>query len=63
MSDPNVTGALSRNPTTGQVIEHFRFQTDREIEQLLAEASAAYRAWRATPMTSRVKMGSGAQWP
>jgi hypothetical protein len=57
MSDPNVTGALSRNPTTGQVIEHFRFQTDREIEQLLAEASAAYRAWRATPMTARVKMG------
>lgn len=46
-------GAVSRNPATGEVIERFAFQTPAEIEQVLAEADAAFRVWRVTPIAER----------
>jgi succinate-semialdehyde dehydrogenase len=61
MADSNADtsrAAVSRNPATGQVIQHFPFQTDDEVERLLSEASAAYQVWRATPMAARTKVYS-----
>ena len=45
--------AVSRNPATGEVIERFAFQTDSDIQDLLHDADAAYRLWRATPLPAR----------
>ena len=50
---PDTPGAVSRNPATGAVIERFAFQTPAEIERLLADADAAFRTWRATPIAER----------
>ncbi len=49
-------GAVSRNPATGEVIERFAFQTPAEIEQALADADAAFRVWRATPIAERAEV-------
>jgi len=43
----------SVDPTTGEVLEQFATATDAEVEQALAAASAAYTAWRATPVEAR----------
>lgn len=53
MSQP-VTGAISRNPATGEHIADYPFQTPAEVERLLQENAAAQRLWRATPMVQRV---------
>lgn len=61
MPDTNVTAspaAISRNPTTGEVIERFPFQSDVEVQQLLSEAAAAFQVWRTTPMPARIKIYS-----
>ncbi len=57
MSNPNTAvaiGATSRNPATGELIAHYAFQTPEEVERMLEANAAAYRLWRATPMTERV---------
>jgi len=46
--------AVSRNPTTGELIAAYTFQTPAEVERLLDDNAAAYRMWRATPMAERV---------
>ena len=45
--------AVSRNPATGEEIERFPFQTEAEVEQLLARADNAFRGWRAVPVAER----------
>jgi succinate-semialdehyde dehydrogenase len=47
--------AVSRNPATGEVIKTYPFQTAEEIEQILAAGEAAFKIWRATPLTERVE--------
>lgn len=57
MSNPNTPfthGAISRNPATGELIGSYAFQTQDEVERMLEDNAAAYRLWRATPMTERV---------
>ena len=48
--------AISRNPATGEEIERFAFQTANETERLLADADAAFRAWRDTPVEQRASV-------
>lgn len=57
MSNPNTPfthGAISRNPATDELIASYAFQTPDEVERILENNAAAYRLWRATPMTERV---------
>jgi succinate-semialdehyde dehydrogenase len=54
LNTPITIGATSRNPATGEFIAHHAFQTADEVERMLEQNAAAYRMWRATPMTERV---------
>jgi succinate-semialdehyde dehydrogenase len=54
LNTPFTVGATSRNPATGEFIAHYEFQTAEEVERMLENNAAAYRLWRATPMTARV---------
>ena len=59
MPDTNIEsqpGAISRNPATGEVIERFPFQSQAEIEQVLADAQSAFRIWREMPVTERAEI-------
>lgn len=47
--------AISRNPATDELIATYAFQTADEVESTLAENNAAFRLWRATPMSERVE--------
>jgi len=51
---PAADVATSRNPTTGELIATYAFQTPNEVERILDENAAAFRLWRATPMRERV---------
>lgn len=42
-----------QNPATGEILETFETATDAEIEQKLASADAAYRAWREKSVQDR----------
>ena len=46
-------GATSRNPATGEVIAHYPFQSEAEIEETLATTHAAFLTWRAMPVDQR----------
>ena len=52
-TDP-AANAISRNPATGKLIATYAFQTPAEVERLLDDNAAAFRIWRATPMSQRV---------
>lgn len=54
LNTPFTVGATSRNPATGELIAHYPFQTADEVERMLDNNAAAFRLWRATPMTERV---------
>ncbi|MGF6573388.1 succinate-semialdehyde dehydrogenase [Paraburkholderia sp. GAS333] len=54
LNTPFTVGATSRNPATGELIAHYPFQTADEVERMLENNAAAFRLWRATPMTERV---------
>lgn len=54
LNAPFTVGATSRNPATGELIAHYAFQTADEVERMLGNNAAAFRLWRATPMTERV---------
>ncbi len=43
----------SINPATGELLEEFGFQSDREVEELLAQSAAAAAAWRTTSFAER----------
>ena len=47
--------ATSRNPATDELIATYAFQTADEVEGMLADNNAAFRLWRATPMSKRVE--------
>lgn len=47
--------ATSRNPATDELIATYAFQTSDEVEGMLADNNAAFRLWRATPMSKRVE--------
>lgn len=47
-------GAVSRNPSTGELINTYPYQTPQEIEQTLTANAGAFKVWRDTPMTERV---------
>jgi succinate-semialdehyde dehydrogenase len=46
--------AESVNPATGEWIERFEFQTDAEIETILASSFEGFQRWRKTAMDERV---------
>ena len=46
--------ATSRDPSTGELIATYAFQTPNDVERVLEESAAAFRMWRATPMRERV---------
>ncbi|AFQ51891.1 aldehyde dehydrogenase family protein [Burkholderia cepacia] len=48
------TGAISRNPATGELIATHAFRTPDEVEHMLDGNAAASRLWRTTPMAERV---------
>lgn len=48
------SGAVSRNPATGEVIATYAFQTPAQVERLLDDSASSFRLWRATPMAERV---------
>ena len=50
------TGAVSRNPATGAVIERFAFQTRMQIEDLLDRSHVASQAWRRVPIAERARL-------
>ena len=54
-SNPNPAQvATSRNPSTGELIASYTFQTPDEVEHMLDQSAAAFRMWRATPMHERI---------
>jgi succinate-semialdehyde dehydrogenase len=55
LKTPSLNVATSRNPATDALIATYPFQTADEVEHMLADNSAAFRLWRATPMTERVE--------
>ncbi|WP_423784262.1 NAD-dependent succinate-semialdehyde dehydrogenase [Ewingella americana] len=55
MNTESCNVAISRNPATDELIAAYAFQTADEVESLLAENNAAFRLWRATPMSERVE--------
>ncbi|KAB7893345.1 aldehyde dehydrogenase family protein [Rouxiella sp. S1S-2] len=52
---PVLNVAVSRDPATDQLLETYAFQKPDEVESLLSENNAAFRLWRATPMSGRVE--------
>lgn len=52
---PVLNVAVSRDPATDQLLEAYAFQKPDEVESLLSENNAAFRLWRATPMSGRVE--------
>lgn len=54
-STPVLNVAVSRDPSTDQLLETYAFQKPDEVESLLSENNAAFRLWRATPMSGRVE--------
>jgi succinate-semialdehyde dehydrogenase len=48
------SGAVSRNPSTGELIETYPYQTPQEAGRTLAANAEAFQVWRSTPMVERV---------
>src|SRR6516225_4463470 len=48
------SGAVSRNPATGELIRTYPFHTPQEIESTLTANAEAFKVWRDTPMAERV---------
>ena len=45
--------AISLNPTTGEELQRYPFQTDAELDQALARSSTAFKHWRRVPLAER----------
>lgn len=54
--EPGTRTYRTVNPATGEVVRVFDTATDDEAEALLARAHAAYRSWRTTPVSERVRL-------
>lgn len=48
----------SVNPATGQVLAEYSTATDAQVEEALATADAAFRAWRAVPIEERAAVAA-----
>lgn len=48
-----MTQAISLNPTTGEELQRYPFQSDAELDQALARSSAAFKHWRRVPLAER----------
>jgi succinate-semialdehyde dehydrogenase len=48
------SGAVSRNPSTGELIKAYPYQTPQEMGQTLAANAEAFKLWRDTPVAERV---------
>lgn len=48
-----MTQAISLNPTTGEELQRYPFQTDAELDLALARSSAAFKHWRRVPLVER----------
>jgi succinate-semialdehyde dehydrogenase len=48
------SGAVSRNPSTGELIKTYPYQTPQELGQTLAANAEAFKVWRRTSMAERV---------
>ncbi|UEG16210.1 aldehyde dehydrogenase family protein [Pantoea ananatis] len=46
--------AVSRNPTTGDILASYPMQNTAELEQALSTSAAAFKKWRKSSMASRV---------
>ncbi|KTR46929.1 succinate dehydrogenase [Pantoea ananatis] len=46
--------AVSRNPTTGDILASYPMQNAAELEQALSTSAAAFKKWRKSSMASRV---------
>ncbi len=45
--------AISRNPTSGEFIEAYPYDTPEALETSLTRAITAYSAWKKTPVQQR----------
>ncbi|MBW1254101.1 aldehyde dehydrogenase family protein [Pantoea allii] len=48
--------AISRNPTTGEIIAQYPMQNASELEQALNTSATAYKEWRQSSMATRVSV-------
>ncbi|MEN5018566.1 NAD-dependent succinate-semialdehyde dehydrogenase [Erwinia sp. Eh17-17] len=46
--------AVSRNPTTGEVIARYPFASSADVSEALAQTHTAFQAWRSSAMSQRV---------
>jgi len=46
--------AISRNPTTGEILAQYPMQSASELEQALNTSATAYKEWRQSSMATRV---------
>lgn len=46
--------AISKNPSTGEILAQYAMQSEHELETLLANSHSAFRNWRDTRMATRV---------
>ncbi|TWD38307.1 aldehyde dehydrogenase family protein [Pantoea sp. SJZ147] len=48
--------AISRNPTTGEILAQYPMQSASELEQALNTSATAYKEWRKSSMATRVSV-------
>ncbi|CAI8848456.1 succinate semialdehyde dehydrogenase (NAD(P)(+)) Sad [Pseudomonas sp. IT-P74] len=53
---PSLTHAISINPTTGEQIGHYPFESDSVLQAALTRAAAGFRAWRSKPVELRAQL-------
>ncbi|MEX5296509.1 aldehyde dehydrogenase family protein, partial [Kocuria sp. CPCC 205268] len=60
-TDPRTTTPSSYrsvDPATGRVLAEFPTATDAEVQEALAAADAAFRAWRSRPIEERAAVAA-----
>ncbi|MNQ09185.1 Succinate semialdehyde dehydrogenase [NAD(P)+] Sad [compost metagenome] len=52
----SLTHAISINPTTGEQIGQYPFESDSALQAALARATTGFRAWRSKPVEQRAQL-------
>lgn len=52
----SLTHAISINPTTGEQIGHYAFESDAALQDTLSRAAAGFRVWRNEPVAHRTQL-------
>ena len=52
----SLTHAISINPTTGEQIGQYAFESDSALQAALARATTGFRAWRSKPVEQRAQL-------